>query len=48
MRRETYTDRESLSLAAAKHIYSLLRENPTAKLCLATGGTPERTYELLV
>jgi galactosamine-6-phosphate isomerase len=48
MRFETYTDRESLSFAAAKSIHSFVRENPTAKLCLATGGTPERTYELLV
>jgi galactosamine-6-phosphate isomerase len=43
-----YPNRESMSFAAAEQINLLVRDRPTAKLCLATGGTPERVYELVV
>jgi galactosamine-6-phosphate isomerase len=41
-------DYEAMSRAAARHVAAALRANPTALLCLATGATPARTYELLV
>lgn len=40
-------DYEAMSTTAARHVAAALRENPTALLCLATGATPARTYELL-
>ncbi len=39
---------EALSRHAAKLIIDILTQNPSAVLGLATGGTPKRTYELLV
>jgi len=42
-----FHDHETMSGAAADWLTRRLRTNPGALLCLATGGTPERTYELL-
>ena len=46
---ETYTlpDHEAMSREAAGWLVRRLRAKPHALLCLATGGTPQRTYELL-
>jgi len=48
MNRTQFRDYESLSRAAAGQILSIVSTNPKARLCLATGSTPTRTYELLV
>ena len=48
MELKIYADNEQLSAAAADIILSLLKENPTAVLCLATGDTPKLAYELVV
>ena len=40
-------DHESLSRHAADWLAARLRARPDALLCLASGGTPTRTYELL-
>ncbi|HEY9793713.1 MAG TPA: 6-phosphogluconolactonase [Candidatus Obscuribacterales bacterium] len=47
MKRIKFSDYESLSVASAQEILSLVRRQPDAKICLPTGATPERTYELL-
>ena len=39
---------EEMSMTAAAMINAQIRENPESILGLATGGTPERTYELLI
>ncbi|PLR94450.1 glucosamine-6-phosphate deaminase [Bacillus sp. T33-2] len=39
---------EEMSIFAAKHILAKIKSKPDAALGLATGGTPVRTYELLV
>ena len=39
---------EALSRHAAKLIIDTVTKNPSAVVGLATGGTPKRTYELLV
>jgi galactosamine-6-phosphate isomerase len=41
------TDAEAMSRAAAVHLAQALRARPDALLCLATGASPARTYELL-
>jgi galactosamine-6-phosphate isomerase len=41
------TDAEGMSRAAAAHLTAVLRREPDALLCLATGASPARTYELL-
>jgi galactosamine-6-phosphate isomerase len=38
---------EAMSRAAAAHLTQTLRARPDALLCLATGASPARTYELL-
>ena len=40
-------DYEAMSSVAARHVTAVLRANPSALLCLATGASPARTYELL-
>lgn len=40
-------DNEAVSQYAAACLVALLREQPDALLCLATGRTPMRTYEIL-
>jgi galactosamine-6-phosphate isomerase len=40
-------DHEAVSRRAADQVLAALRENPNALVCLASGGTPSRTYELL-
>ena len=40
-------DFEAMSRAAADDILSVVRRRPDAILCLATGGSPARTYDLL-
>ncbi len=42
---ETY---EALSLAAAEEILTCVKTKPAAVLCLATGDSPLRTYQILV
>ncbi|MFM7858494.1 MAG: 6-phosphogluconolactonase, partial [Flammeovirgaceae bacterium] len=37
-----------MSKAAADQMVEQIRSNPNAVLCLATGETPKRTYQLLV
>lgn len=44
---EVSPDHESLSRHAADWVAARLRTRPDALLCLASGGTPTRTYELL-
>jgi galactosamine-6-phosphate isomerase len=40
-------DYETMSRAAAQHVAAAPRAKPDALLCLASGATPARTYELL-
>ncbi len=40
-------DYEAMSQAAAQHVAAALRAKPDTLLCLASGATPARTYELL-
>jgi galactosamine-6-phosphate isomerase len=42
-----YETSEALSRAAAQEIIEAIQRKPDALLCLATGNTPTRTYELL-
>ncbi len=42
-----FADHETLSRHAADWVAARLRARPDALLCLASGGTPTRTYELL-
>lgn len=44
---QVFADHESLSHHAAGWVAARLRARPDALLCLASGGTPTRTYELL-
>ncbi|HTD66975.1 MAG TPA: 6-phosphogluconolactonase [Candidatus Limnocylindria bacterium] len=43
----TFETHEALSQAAAQEVIAAVRRKPDALLCLATGNTPTRTYELL-
>lgn len=43
-----FPDAEAMSEAAAVRVAAELRAKPTALVCLATGASPRRTYELLV
>ena len=43
-----FPDEESMSRAAAVRLAAELRVKPAALVCLATGASPKRTYELLV
>jgi len=42
-----YADYEAMSRAAARHLARDLAAKPSSILCLATGATPTRTYQLL-
>ena len=42
-----FASHEAVSQYAADWLVELLREQPDALLCLATGSTPMRTYEIL-
>lgn len=42
-----FPDYDSLSRAAAEHMYSTVSESPEAVFCLATGSTPTATYQYL-
>ena len=44
---KAFETHEALSRAAAQEIIEAARRKPDALLCLATGRTPTRTYELL-
>jgi galactosamine-6-phosphate isomerase len=44
---QIHPDYEALSAAAAEFIAERIKEKPSLLLCLATGSTPTRTYELL-
>jgi galactosamine-6-phosphate isomerase len=44
---KTFPSHEALSQAAAQEIIATVRRKPDALLCLATGNSPTRTYELL-
>lgn len=43
-----FPDEETMSAAAAARLAKELRAKPNALVCLATGASPRRTYELLV
>lgn len=47
MNRLQYPDYEALSSAAARHIFDMVGKKPDSTICLATGSTPARTYEIL-
>lgn len=44
---EVLRDHEAMSRTAARWLARRLRAKPDALLCLASGGTPERSYELV-
>src|SRR5947209_18871974 len=44
---QVFRDHEAMSQAAAERLAGELRDRPGALLCLATGATPTRAYELL-
>jgi galactosamine-6-phosphate isomerase len=44
---KTFETHEALSRAAAQEVFEAVRCKPGALLCLATGHTPTRAYELL-
>lgn len=48
MQPEIFPDHEAMSHAAANWLARELKRQPEALLCLATGGTPTRAYDLLV
>jgi galactosamine-6-phosphate isomerase len=47
IKQHRFPDYEALSKAAAEHIFETLRRKPDASVCLPTGSTPKRTYEIL-
>jgi galactosamine-6-phosphate isomerase len=47
MQRKIYPDHEAMSQAAAEYILQAIRKNPEALICVSTGDTPTRTYQLL-
>ncbi|MBI3418148.1 MAG: 6-phosphogluconolactonase [Verrucomicrobia bacterium] len=47
MKPEIFPDHEVMSRAAANWLARELKRTPDALLCLATGGTPTRAYDLL-
>lgn len=47
MKHLIFKDYESLSQAAAEHMLAKVKSKPDAVICLATGTTPTRCYELL-
>jgi len=44
---KVFPDHEAMSQAAARCLQQELRERPSSLLCLATGGTPGRAYDVL-
>ncbi len=48
MQLQIYKDYTALSAATASEIISLLKQKPTAVICLASGDTPRLTCQLLV
>lgn len=48
MKRNVFDTHEALSLAVANEIVRRLTEKPNAVICLATGDTPLRAYQILV
>ena len=48
MKLEIFDNHEKQSQAAADMIIGTINKNPAAVLCLATGDSPRRTYELVV
>jgi galactosamine-6-phosphate isomerase len=47
MKIKSWSDHEAMSRAAAAYLAREFRRQPRLLLCLATGATPARTYELL-
>ncbi len=47
MATEIYADYEAMSQAAAAHLKQVVAEKPDALICLATGSSPSRLYEIL-
>ncbi len=47
MKPQVTPDHEAMSREAVRWLSTRLRRKPGSLLCLASGGTPERTYELL-
>ena len=48
MKKTLFPDYESLSKAAAERLLEQTKENPALRICLATGSSPTRCYELYV
>jgi glucosamine-6-phosphate isomerase len=48
MKLEVFSDNEEMSAAAADQMLQQIKQNPHSVLCLATGETPKRTYQILV
>ena len=47
MKPEIFPDHEAMSRAATNWLARELKRKPDSLFCLATGGTPTRTYDLL-
>jgi galactosamine-6-phosphate isomerase len=47
MNDDIYDDYEAMSKAAAAHLQQQCSANPTALICIATGSSPKRMYQLL-
>jgi galactosamine-6-phosphate isomerase len=45
---QVFSDEEAMSVAAATRLAAEIRLKPSSLVCLATGASPKRTYELLV
>lgn len=43
----SFPDYESLSQQAATHVLDFIQKKPNALICIATGNSPKRTYEVL-
>lgn len=48
MELKIFSNHEELSATAATLLTHVVRENPLAKICIATGSTPTQSYELWV
>lgn len=46
MKKLVFSDYESLSNAAAQSLLQQTKKNPALKICLATGSSPTRSYEI--
>ena len=47
MKPKVFSDHESMSRAAARWLAQRIQQKPTTLLCLATGASPTRAYDLL-